>query len=75
LGAKISGYGVKESLRIGSGMVPRVEVTIITSGLGASIGMLSQADVAATIVLVLVTALVTPPILKAAFKTPDNIAG
>jgi Kef-type K+ transport system membrane component KefB len=73
LGAKLSGFNMKESLRIGSGMVPRGEVAIMAAGFGASIGMLSQSDVAATIVLVLATAITTMPILKAVFKTPVEI--
>lgn len=68
VGAKLSGFDVKESMRIGTGMIPRGEVTIITSGLGASIGMLGKGDVASVIVLVLVTAVVTPPLLKLVFR-------
>lgn len=74
LGALIAGFDKKSSIRIGSGMVPRGEVTIITSGLGASIGMLGKGDVAATVMMVLVTAIVTPPLLKAAFHSNFDIS-
>lgn len=66
-GAKLSGFDSDESLQVGVGMLPRAEVAIIIANLGVQMGILSDQDMAATILMVLVTTLVTPSLLKWAF--------
>lgn len=68
LGARLSGFNMDESLQIGVGMVPRAEVAIIVANLGLQMGILSEKEMAATIVMVLVTTLVTPSMLKWTFN-------
>ncbi|SHJ65301.1 cation:proton antiporter [Paramaledivibacter caminithermalis] len=66
-GAKISGFGGKEALQIGIGMVPRAEVAIIIANLGVAIEVISRQQLAAVIMMVLITTLITPSMLKWSF--------
>ena len=72
LGAKISKFTNRESLQIGVGMVARGEVSFIVAAKGIAAGYIGSLLFPSIIVVVLVTVLVTPLLLKAAFgKTPD----
>jgi Kef-type K+ transport system membrane component KefB len=62
--AKLLGLSSKDSLSIGIGMSPRMEVAMIIALYGLTVGIISN-DVYSVIVLMgLLTALVTPSILK-----------
>jgi len=67
LGALVSGFDKKQALQIGIGMVPRAEVAIIIANLGEKLNLISSKDVAAVILMVLVTTIITPSLLKWAF--------
>ena len=67
-GARVSGFNSVQSLQIGIGMIPRAEVAIIVANLGLQMTILSEADMAAAILMVLVTTLITPSMLKWAFN-------
>lgn len=67
-GAKISGFNGKQSLQIGIGMVPRAEVAIIIANLGVAIGAINHKQLAAVIMMVLITTLITPSLLKWSFS-------
>lgn len=67
-GAKISGFNKREAIQIGVGMVPRAEVAIIIANLGVAINVISPENLAAVIVMVLVTTLLTPSLLKKTFE-------
>ncbi|MEM8674022.1 MAG: cation:proton antiporter [Cyanobacteria bacterium P01_G01_bin.67] len=54
-------------LAIGVGMIPRGEVGLVFAGLGAASGVLSESLDAAVIVMVIVTTLIAPLILKVVF--------
>ena len=63
----------KESLQIGVGMIPRMELALIIVSSAISHGLLSSPKVehqilAATILLTIATTLVTPLLIKAVFK-------
>lgn len=66
-GAKVSGFDGKEALQIGVGMVPRAEVAIIIANLGLAIEVISEQQLAAVIMMVLITTLITPSLLKWSF--------
>ena len=62
---------------IGIGMIPRGEVGLIFASIGhtvlvAGTPVVSDATFAAIIAVVMLTTLVTPPLLKAAFVRPDD---
>jgi len=73
LGALFSGFTKRESLVVGVGMIPRGEVGLITASLGLAAGLVSHDSYAQVVVLVLITTLVTPPLLRYAF--PKDTAG
>ena len=74
-GAKAGGTTWREALRIGSGMVSRGEVGLIVAGVGVSNGLI-QADVfTVTVIMVIVTTLLTPPLLRWTFQGMEENNG
>jgi len=69
LGAHFTGFDRQHAIQIGIGMIPRAEVAIIVANLGVQMSILSDKDMAATIVMVLVTTLMTPSLLKWRFSS------
>ncbi|MBK5251841.1 MAG: cation:proton antiporter [Peptostreptococcaceae bacterium] len=72
LGAKISGFKWKQSLQIGIGMIPRAEVAIIIASLGVGLGVIGNEQLTAVVLMVLITTLITPSLLKLAFKEKEE---
>ena len=67
LGAKICKFTNRESAQIGVGMIARGEVSFIAATKGIAAGYISSLLFPSIIVVVLVTVLITPLLLKAAF--------
>jgi Kef-type K+ transport system membrane component KefB len=68
IGARISGFDNKESLQVGISMIPRAEVTLIIANLGVRSGIIGNDVFTAAILLVLVSSVLTPILLKATEK-------
>lgn len=51
-------------IAIGVAMIPRGEVTLIFAGIGKSIGVISDTIFSALIIMVIITTLITPPLLR-----------
>ena len=68
LGAKICKFTWKESLQTGVGMISRGEVTLIVAEKGRQVGLISEDLFAPIILVVIVTTLITPILLKVVFK-------
>jgi len=68
LGALICGYGIKNSLRVGIGMMPRAEVALIMASIGVKASVVGQSLLSMTVLIVIVTSLITPPLIKRSFK-------
>lgn len=68
LGAKICGCSGKESLQIGIGMISRGEVALIVAQKGYASGMLDNVLFAPIVLVVIVTTLLTPILLKLAMN-------
>lgn len=64
LPARFSGFDNQESLRIGVGMNNRGEVGLIVAGLGYATGNLNPAQLAVAIIVILLTTVPTPSVLK-----------
>jgi Kef-type K+ transport system membrane component KefB len=79
LGAKIVGFNTRDSLRIGIGMIPRAEVALIIANLGRSLGIINDAIFTSSVLMVVATTIITPPLLKKAYgvkKTKNlNVVG
>lgn len=73
LGARLAGFNLRESLQLGIGMVSRGEVGLIVASVGVLQGLLDQATFSIIVVMVIVTTLVTPPMLRAAFAGSARI--
>jgi Kef-type K+ transport system membrane component KefB len=61
-------------LVVGFGLVPRGEVTLIFASLGKSMGILSTSLYSVLIIVVLLTTLVTPPMLKWALERQEKVS-
>ena len=68
LGAKICKFTRKESLQTGVGMISRGEVALIVAEKGRQVGLISEDLFAPIILVVIVTTLITPILLKVVFK-------
>lgn len=68
VGAKICKCTNKEALQIGIGMVSRGEVALIVAQKGYASGLLNEVLFAPIVLVVIVTTLLTPILLKAAMK-------
>lgn len=76
-GARITGFSWLESLQLGIGMVSRGEVGLIVAAFALSQGLLSQENFSIAVFMVIVATLVTPPMLRTAFKErkqPETVA-
>ena len=70
LGARLCRYSPKESLQIGVGMISRGEVALIVATKGASLGLINPELFGPVIVVVVVTTIITPILLKLVFRDP-----
>lgn len=68
LGARLGRFSWSESLQISIGMISRGEVGLIVAQLGASQGLLDNTTFSAVVAMIIVTTLVTPPLLRSSFK-------
>jgi Kef-type K+ transport system membrane component KefB len=68
LGARACGLSFNQSLVVGVGMISRGEVALVVATLALSAGAISQAVFGATVIVVVATTLVTPPLLKLALR-------
>ncbi len=73
--AKVMRYSWRDSAKVGVGMMTRGEVALIVSQKGLSVGMLESKYFASVILLIIVSSIITPIILKLLFRgesTPDT---
>jgi len=72
IGAKLAGMSSMESLQVGIGMIPRMEVALIIVAAAISRGILvdpiAHQILVTTILLSIITTLITPFLIKATFK-------
>ena len=69
LGAKMCGYQTHQCKRIGVGMVSRGEVALIVASKGIAFGLLGSAFVGPVVVMVVITTIITPIMLKVVYKS------
>ncbi|BDG61223.1 cation:proton antiporter [Caldinitratiruptor microaerophilus] len=67
-GVRPFGFDWSESMRVGIGMVSRGEVALIVAGIGLESGVISQPIYSVMVVMTLVTTLITPILLRFAFR-------
>ncbi len=71
--AKITGFNWPDSLKVGVGMMTRGEVALIVSQKGLAVGLMSPIYFTAVILLIIVSSISTPIILKVLYaKHPEQ---
>lgn len=70
--ARMSKFNKRESMQIGTGMVSRGEVALIVANKGQALGLVNGILFAPIIIMVVVTTVVAPIMLKIAFKDKNN---
>ncbi|GLX69677.1 cation:proton antiporter [Paenibacillus glycanilyticus] len=68
VGARLTGFDNRSSLAIGAGMVSRGEVALIIAASGLESGLLLQKYFTSIVLVVILTTLITPPLLKMTLK-------
>lgn len=66
--ARIVNLSKSEALQIGTGMISRGEVAIITSNIGLQKGIISEEIFLPTLIVVILTTIITPILLKLTFS-------
>ena len=74
LGTKLCGYSGKEALQVGVGMISRGEVALIVAQKGYQYGLVDDTLCAPIVLVVIITTLITPVLLKIAMKNNDENA-
>ncbi|MCM3339717.1 cation:proton antiporter [Paenibacillus sp. MER TA 81-3] len=72
IGARLTGFDNQSSLAIGSGMISRGEVALIIASTGLQSGLLMPEYFTSVVIMVIITTLVTPPLLKIMFNRKDK---
>ncbi|MCZ7570299.1 MAG: cation:proton antiporter [Ardenticatenaceae bacterium] len=72
-GAFLGGFSPRQSLQVGAGMVSRGEVGLIVAAIGIENGLIGDEVFAIAVVVVLVTTLVTPLLLRWLFRGDETI--
>lgn len=67
VGARLCGFDSRESLRVGVGMISRGEVGLIVAGVGLASGVINQEIFSIMVIMVLVTTMITPLLLRLVF--------
>jgi Kef-type K+ transport system membrane component KefB len=66
-GAMLGGLSRQESLQVGIGMMSRGEVGLIVASVGVTQDLIDETVFAAVVGVVIITTLLTPPLLRASF--------
>lgn len=69
IGARLGGFSSRESLQLGIGMISRGEVGLIVASVGLQVGLLQNEIFTTIVAMVLVTTLITPPLLRWSFRS------
>ena len=72
LGARLFKFSRSESVQVGAGMVSRGEVALIVANKGIKLNMVSNVIFAPILIVVIITTVISPILLKIAFKDKDS---
>jgi Kef-type K+ transport system membrane component KefB len=67
-GSLLGGFNRESSLRVGLGMISRGEVGLIIAAIGVSLGILASEVFTVIVFVVLVTTILTPPLVRWSFR-------
>jgi Kef-type K+ transport system membrane component KefB len=72
LSGRLGGMTNRESLQLGFGMVPRGEVVLIIAAVGITEGLINSSTFSSIVVLVIITTIMAPPILRYLFSNNNQ---
>jgi Kef-type K+ transport system membrane component KefB len=75
LPALLLGFNPRGALRVGAGMLPRGEVTLIVAGIGLSSGAIGADIFGVAIMTLLIASIVAPPLLVKSFEGGSGLRG
>lgn len=73
LGAKVTGFTSRQALQVGIGMIARAEVALIVATEGLNRGIITNETFTSIVLLVVISTVVTPPLLKILFKNEKPV--
>jgi len=73
-GGLLGGLGSKDALRLGIGMISRGEVGLIVANIGLNAGLIGEDVFASVVLMVLVTTLLTPVLLRLVYPRAESKA-
>ena len=74
--SRLMGHGRRDSLKIGCGMMTRGEVALIVAQRGLGVGLMDSSYFTAVILLIIISSILTPIVLKALYeKDPGDPPG
>lgn len=73
LGAKICKFNYRDSFRVGLGMMVRAEVILICTEKGVACGLVDPAVYPFVILIILVSSVLTPVLLKTSYRREDKL--
>ncbi len=75
IGARLCGFSNQQSYQVGLGMVCRGEVALIVAEKGMEMNLISEQYLGPIIIMIIVCTIITPIVLKGAFKGQEDVAG
>lgn len=72
LGSRLFGYTSREALQIGVEMVSRGEAALIAASKGAALGLMGTQFMGPVVIVVIITTIITPVLLKPVFNLPEK---
>lgn len=72
LGARWAGFTWREAAQLGAGMISRGEVGLILASVGINQNLVTDDEFSAIVGMVLISTLITPPLLRALFTAPKT---
>jgi Kef-type K+ transport system membrane component KefB len=73
LGARLGGFSNREAIQLGAGMISRGEVGLIVASVGVMEGLIDPEIFSIIVGVVIVTTLLTPPILRSLFSGEKSV--
>ena len=67
-GVPVVNEGIRRALQVGLGMVPRAEVGLVVASVGLQMKIVSDSIYAVVVFMAIATTLITPPLLRRAFR-------
>ncbi len=72
LGSRIVGLPWRKAIIVGVGMWPRAEVALISATMGMTHGVVDAPIYFATVVLIIISSIIVPPIIKLLYRLEEN---